>query len=714
MTMKIRIALSGTALVLVAAVLVYFMAPRDESPAMPAVEPQAADVELAVPVGAVVVSRVEEPATEAVRRIPVAEEPPANVSPARGTNVLRVILEGVTEEDARMATVTVRGVHRFDGWPSEIGDQWPCGGLTSEFDLDPVLALVEPHENLRKGELDVAVAHPHYLGERTRVSVAGEVELTNGKTVNEVRVRWVRPEFWPELTLAVRDAHTRAHLEGVELRIRSGPGASLWGRNQPGTMLGDGLTSPIALMGGRDANGSKVTVAGMALRPATGESPRLVELARRWKPERGVAVSARAPGYAWGSISLDVSQGERELLLEPAAALDVRLANVQLERYAALEVVPMLCVYWIREDGGNRYVHFERLDETLVAEGLQLDSLVPGGYRVTVELGGGSWTKQPVLALEEVSIAVGETRELELGLLDPPEPPERAILGGVVSFPDFGDEESVRLQIYFQPTQRWRKPDFEFSLADLQPGSARPMNSRAGGALRAWSFRLEDLPVGMYRIQLMPFLKVWMIDLQAGAAEDLELVLPELAEVLVETVDGRTGERVPRSELWYRYLESVPGQLQRDLVRADTEEPGRFRFWAVPGDVKVWPKFPNGAEREFGGNGMDLQLVPGLQSAKFEFAPVYAMRFEFREDGTALPTGPQGLHTTQDIRAVGHEGRVTDGGLQRDMVVEVSEPGLYEISFERIDSERYHPVPPRRVDVHAGETTEVIVGLQRK
>ena len=106
-------------------------------------------------------------------------------------------------------------------------------------------------------------------------------------------------------------------------------------------------------------------------------------------------------------------------------------------------------------------------------------------------------------------------------------------------------------------------------------------------------------------------------------------------------------------------------------------EPGRFRFWAEPGTVRVWPKWPNGAEREFGGNGMDLDLVPGLQSVKFEFAPVYAMRFEFREDGTALPTGPQGLQTTRDIRAVDHEGRVTDGGLQRDMVVEVSASGSH-------------------------------------
>ncbi|MEM7199776.1 MAG: hypothetical protein AAF628_05890 [Planctomycetota bacterium] len=702
-----------SAALLVAAVIVYCVArtPQAESPPVAGGVPSAAGGEL---LGGV----AEDMAMEAAGRALVADESPSGESPsgespsgesgAPGTNVLRVVLEGITEEDARTATVTVMGVHESDGWPIEIGESWPCNSLTSEFDLDLALVSAARHEHLREGVLEVAVDHPHHLGGRARVSLARGVELANGKTVHEVRVRLVQPEFWPEFTLDVRDAHTRAHLEDVELRIASGPGMAAWGRNPPTTLLGAGLSSPIALMGGRDADAEEVRVAGMALTPAAGEPPRLVELARRWPPGRGVGVTARAPGYAWNSTSLDVSKGERELLLEPAAALDVRLLNVQLERYAALEVVPMLCVYWIREDGGNQYTHFARLDETLATEGLQLKSLVPGGYRVAVELGGGSWTEQPVLALEEVSLAVGTTGELVLTLDDPPSAPERATLGGVVSFPaptaTWG-EEKVRLQIYFQPTQRWRDPDFQFSLADLQ---------RVGGVLPTWSFRVEDLPVGRYRVQLMPFLKVWMIDLSASGAEDLELVLPDLAEVLVETVDGRTGERVPRDELWYRSTKPVPGQRQRELAKADTEEPGRFRFWAAPGAVRVWPKFPNGAEREFGGNGMDLDLVPGRQSVKFEFAPVYAMRFEFREDGIALPTGPQGLHTTRDIRAVDHEGRVTDGGLQRDMVVELSAPGLYEISFERIDAERYHPIPPRRVDVRAGETTEVIVELHRK
>jgi len=696
---------------LVAAVGLYFVtrAPLRESPPMATVVPMTSDAEFEDEADS---TDSEGPTAASARttatRSSVAQEAPESEASPLGANVLRVVLEGLTEEEARMATVTLMAFPERDGGPVAVGEAWPSQGLTSEFVLDPVLASPERLEALRAGELQVAVEHPHHLTRWTAIPRASRVDAATEKTVHEVRVALVRPDFWPEFRLDVRDALTRGHLENLELRIRPGPGAASWGRNTPSTAFADGLSSPIALMGGREPDQLVATVAGLALSPALGARPRLVELSHRFTPERGVIVSARAPGYAWGSAVIDVSQGERELLLEPATALDVRLANVQLERYAALETVPMLCVYLIREDGGNQYLHFEPLDESLEAEGLKLESIAPGGYRVAVELGGGSWTEQPVLAFEEVSLAAGETRALVLQLDDPPAPPARATLGGMVSFPaptPTWGEEHVRLQLYFQPTQRWRDPDFEFSLANLQ---------RVGGALPTWAFRVEDLPVGRYRVQLMPLLKVWMIDLPAGGAEGLELVLPELAEVLVETVDGRTGETVPRDELWYRHLEPALGQLQSDLARADTEEPGRFQFWCAPGAVRIWPKWPNGAEREFGGNGMDLQLVPGFQPVKFEFEPIYAMRLEFRVDGSALPTGPQGLQTTRDIRAVEHEGRVTDGGLQRDMVVEVSAPGLYEIHFDALDAELYHPIPPRLVGVRAGETTQVIVELHRK
>lgn len=626
-----------------------------------------------------------------------------------GTVALRVVLDGINEDSARKARVTVTGVDARGAWPAEIRDSWLCHGLTSEFDLGPFLESVEGHGDLRVDELEVEVDHPHHLRQRARVPLSGGVELANGSTVHEVRVRLVAPEYWPEFQLAVRDARTRAHLEDVELRITPGGLMAMWGWNAPRVSLGDGLSSPIALMGGRDP--SESNLAALALSPAAGESPRPVEMMHRFSPSRGVVVSARAPGYAWGSIVIDVSKiDECELLLKPGSALDVRLTNVQLERYRALETKPTLCVYWIRADGGNQYVRFEPLDETLEAEGLRLEGLKPGGYRVTVELGGGVWRKQPVLARAELSedlaLLAGETREIVLALADPPAPPERGPLGGVVSLPRFGGEKKVRLQIYFQPTQRFRRPDVELSLADLRPVS---------GALPTWSFRVEDLPVGMYRVQLLPFLKVWMIDLPAGGREDLKLSLPALAEVQVETVDGRTGRRVPLDELHFRRKKPLPGQVQNDRARADTEQPGRFRFWTEPGAISMWPR---GEDRlGYGSAGKDVEVVPGLQSVRVELAPACLIRLDFRIDGAAPRLADAVAHwvryeTFTAVRAVDHEGRSL--GRAKDRVVEVTAPGVYEINFDGFTANRFHTIPSRRVEVIAGKTTEVIVELQRR
>jgi hypothetical protein len=157
----------------------------------------------------------------------------------------------------------------------------------------------------------------------------------------------------------------------------------------------------------------------------------------------------------------------------------------------------------------------------------------------------------------------------------------------------------------------------------------------------------------------------------------------------------------------------VLDQLHFDWARADLEEPGRFRFWMAPGAAYVSTLgIPSGLD--YGDQREDLELVPGLQSVRLELAPVYAIRFEFRVDGAALPRDDgvwEGV--TQGIRAVGHEGRVTGNRLPSDRLVNVSAPGVYEVSFEGIGTARFLPTQPRLVDVRPGETAELIVELLR-
>ena len=46
--------------------------------------------------------------------------------------------------------------------------------------------------------------------------------------------------------------------------------------------------------------------------------------------------------------------------------------------------------------------------------------------------------------------------------------------------------------------------------------------------------------------------------------------------------------------------------------------------------------------------------------------------------------------------------------------MEVSAPGVYEVSFEGVGADRFLPILPRLVDVRAGETAVEIVELLRK
>ena len=139
-------------------------------------------------------------------------------------------------------------------------------------------------------------------------------------------------------------------------------------------------------------------------------------------------------------------------------------------------------------------------------------------------------------------------------------------------------------------------------------------------------------------------------------------------------------------------------------------EPGRFRFWATPGSIRVrtWAT-PSGANYR---HTQDLELVSGLQSVRLELAPACALRFEFRIDGAALPHEDRIFNGLSGrIRPVGHEGRTE---ALTYWLFQASRPGSYEIDFEGHGSDRFLPIPTRRVEAREGETTEVIVELHRK
>lgn len=697
------------ALLLVAIGLVYFLvgAPPTE-PVPQGAEPTATEVEEVQP--ATTLSAAS--ATELLQRDAIEPSSLQEEEHAEAGTYLRVLLEGISVEDAQASIIQLFGVDADGRRMKALHRTWNSQGESNLLPLDGFLA--EAAESVEAGappaKLEVSVDHDLLLLARTRIAMDDGIAQADGSVIYEARLRMIAPEFWDEFTLSIRDADTRAHLKDVELHCVPTSFMGIWrqpGMDFPYQFIGEELASPLVMMGGHEPEEPEDRVAGLALYPKAGESMRFLEFESniRVQSKRGILLYARAPGYAWGSIVLDFSTGaDRELLLGPSAGVDVQLENVQLPKYEALEEVAVLSVYRHDEDGGRGIVRFAEVDPVLEAEGMQLEGMVPGDYSASVDLGASWWgEKRPVLAYEEFTLAAGEQREVVLALNEPPPPAVTAPLGGVLSLPEFGGEEDIRLEFYHEDNTAFRDPDVSLALTEL---------TRVGGDLPTWSFRVEDLPVGSYRLQLLPLMPNWVVDLPAGGRTDLELGVPELAFVEVETVDGMSGERVAIEDFYFRSEAPVVGRERNDWVRAEKVAPGSFRFWTMPGTVTIWSR--NQGELGYGLAWERHELVAGSQAVRFELPPLYAMDFEFREGDAVLPIGPQGMHVQKDIRAVDHHGEVTGDGLQTDMRVEVSAPGLYEIDFDRVTGEAYRPIPRRLVQVQAGEVLKVVVDLVRK
>lgn len=517
------------------------------------------------------------------------------------------------------------------------------------------------------------------------------------------------PFFRPEFTLSVRDAHTLIHLEDVEL-VAMAPALMMVG-TIPGTNgyepLGGGLDSPIPITGVQEANDPDHGLAGFVFEREREGETEPVFMGYRFYTHRFL-MYARAPGYSWNTTVVDFSQeGEAEILLTAGAALSVRVENLQLERYDELKTRSLLYISKRRPDNGWSNVRFQKLDEELETEGQLFEGLHAGEYHVSVELGETySFRRRVALAKESFFLEVGETREVVFHLDDPPLPSARAPMAGVVSFPAFEGAEEVQLEIYECVSMSNGGSDVELPMSELKP---------VGGALPGWSFRVEDLPIGRYQVRLWPFMTAWMVELPPEGMENLELAIPELAEVEVVTVDEQTGEQVPLEEIRVELHKSHPGQVRPPWMWLDhAGEPGRFRFRTAVAQVNIsTPRMSS--ESPYGQRFMDLQLVAGHQTERFELGPVYAIHFDFRDgEEPLLGEGEVYYGVHPKVRALNHGGQVTDDKVAAYRRIEVDSPGRYEITFDGLAEHRFLPIPPQRVDVAAGEPTVVTVHMRRK
>lgn len=328
---------SGAAVV--AAVCLYFVTrtPPVETRPVERVEFQASDAEIGVQ-GELSLAG----AAESERRSPVAKGPALNTRAQSGTHVLRVILEGASDEDARLTRVTLQGVDDRREWPSEIRESWACRGVTSEFDLDPFLASVATRrDDLRLDGFEVSTDHPLHVSETTRVPRSRGTQMADGRTVYEIRVRRV-----PAAVL-----HGRLVREGGESAAEGFVGAMLledstWERpTTEGSVFtdvpieGEGRAVECDVDGGFELRvpasgryalvsyeegrrpttvwaearvGTRVDVGTLVLEPGHAIAGHTV---RRGNPLTGATVTLTQPRVLWAADPADVERGMNRWIL---------------------------------------------------------------------------------------------------------------------------------------------------------------------------------------------------------------------------------------------------------------------------------------------------------------------------------------------------------------------------------------------------------------
>ena len=106
-----------------------------------------------------------------------------------------------------------------------------------------------------------------------------------------------------------------------------------------------------------------------------------------------------------------------------------------------------------------------------------------------------------------------------------------------------------------------------------------------------------------------------------------------------------------------------------------------------------------------------LNVHPGKNEHVINLKRAFGIQISLREGGTNVPF--EWSHHRVSVKQIDgdgvEEGSQGHGGSYR---VLVSQPGLYEVSLRPVEG--HDPVPPQRIQVNAGNSSEVVFELLRK
>ncbi len=387
----------------------------------------------------------------------------------------------------------------------------------------------------------------------------------------------------------------------------------------------------------------------------------------------------RAEGYAWARVDFDHRYGgELIALLDRAAGLTVKLegrAPGQLYRVRISDQVDVFS--WPSE---------HNIPPEALAE-LNFTGLRPGTVGITVDLGefapSDAETKERYVELKANEISVVS---VECPIEAAPEPePEWVDVSGLLIL------QAGRV---LRPSSlRWTllEGKKERSIVDVKSPSEL---ARATDDLYSWETRLSP---GRWRVEVRPFGHVQEFVIGSEGATGIELIVGELAEVMLKVKAASSGE--PITDAWVLWSSRGANGSSVEGDATETSEPGTYRIWTPPGSISVSVvgrvnRIDARAERTF-----DVQ--PGLQEVTLELVQSPIVVVSFADGKAVVRPDPAWLDELRVDDADGKRlGMTTYVDETAEVKLQLRQPGFYRFSFGELDG--YEPIEPIELQVVGG------------
>ena len=457
----------------------------------------------------------------------------------------------------------------------------------------------------------------------------------------------------------------------------------------------------------------------------------------------------RAPGYAWGRIAIDHrSGGERVLVLEPAAGVEVSLAGLRPGSRAVVRLRE--CIEGAREERRSLLQELRRalgkvegvseasldaadvdLEEKLAGVELtpmardilekmedlnterfvveaapdadgsaRIEGVAPGRYRLTVEI-GSRWRKPAALAEAVVDLGAGEIERVSLALKEPPARPSPVPVAGTLRVPEAWGPIRPRIRLHARDADEGDGDDETAEERRHRLRNLRALPVEGEPEVLRWD--AGKLPPGRYEFTVDDVGYGTLIAVGPEGDSGMKLELPEPVDREIRLVDVETGEEARVNTLQWSlavvdgFLSSIDNEVSRD------ERMGRFRFRAPGGKLRLRLD-----SDEYSLDDGDHEIHAG--ESVLRVRRTCGIRLSVKEGEARVPW--DWSWGVPRAREVGGEGRATSWGEKSGAFrVEVTRPGTYELSFPSIRG--YETIPSRRIEVKPGQFSEAIVDLRR-